>query len=77
MSAGELMVLVGESTPMEFTVGTLAPGQTTTRKVYTPVPTLQSGETLQIKALVLPEDASNDVRPENNNKAVLFRPITR
>ena len=74
MSVAELTVLVGESAPQEFTVGTLSPGQTTTRKIHVQVPTLQSGEMLQIAARVLTEDASDDVRPENNTKAVFFRP---
>lgn len=77
MAAGELMVLIGKSTPQEFTVGTLAPGQTTTRKVHVQVPPLQSDETLQIAARVLAEEASSDVRPENNTKAVFFEPMSK
>jgi subtilisin family serine protease len=75
LTAAELTILVGEAEPLEFTVGTLAPGQTTTRKVHTQVPTMQSGETLQIAARVLAEDASGDVRPDNNVKAVFFKPL--
>lgn len=77
LSEAELTVFVGESTPLEFTVGTLAPGQTTTRNVYTQVPALQSEETLKIAAHVLSENPSNDVRPENNVKAVFFKPVQR
>jgi hypothetical protein len=75
LSAAELTILIGESVPQEFTIGTLAPGQTTTRKVYTQVPAMQSGEMLEIAARVLAEDMSDDVRPENNVKAVFFRPV--
>lgn len=75
MPVAELTVLVGESAPQKFTVGTLAPGQTTTRKIHVQVPTLQSGEMLQIAARVLTEDVFGDVRPENNAKAVFFRPM--
>lgn len=75
MSAAELTVLIGESAPQEFTVGTLAPGQTTTRKVYVQVPALQSEEVLQIAARVLAEDETYEIRPENNVKAVFFRPL--
>lgn len=77
LAAAELIVQVGEFTPQEFTVGTLAPGQTTTRSIYTQIPTLQSEETLQIVARVLSEDAFNDVRPENDAKAVFFSPVRR
>lgn len=74
LTSGELTVLVGESAPQEFIIGTLSPGQTTTRKVYVPVPALGSGEQLKIAAQVLGEEASMDVRPENNAKAVFFKP---
>ena len=77
MAVAELTVLVGKSAPQAFTVGTLAPGQTTTRKIHVQVPTLKSGELLQIAAQVLTEDTSGDVRPENNAKAVFFRPAQR
>ena len=73
-SAAELSVLVGDSAPQEFVVGTLAPGQTTTRKVYVQVPSLYSDEALQIAARVLTEDKTDDIRPDNNMKAVFFRP---
>ena len=77
MAVAELMVLVGESAPQKFTIGALAPGQTTTRKIHVQVPPLQSGEMLQIAARVLAGDASGDVRPGNNAKAVFFRPAQR
>lgn len=75
LAKGKLTILVGESAPVEFTVGNLAPGHTTTRKVHTQVPAMHSDETLQIAARVLAEGDSRDVRPENNVKAVFFRPV--
>ncbi len=77
LTAGKLTVLTDDSIPQEFTVGSLAPGQTTTRKVYVTVPTLQSDKKLQIAARVLAEDSDRDVRPENNSRAIFFKPIQR
>ncbi|MFO8027742.1 MAG: S8 family serine peptidase [Opitutales bacterium] len=69
-----LEVLVNEAEPVSFTIGTLGPGQTTTRKVFTQVPSLDSEQALDLAARVLPEDLNEDVRLENNLKAVQFRP---
>ncbi len=74
LNAAKLKIKAGEPEPLEFTIGTLAPGQTTTRTIYRQLPTTQSGEALEIAAQVLPEDLDDDVRPENNVKAVLFKP---
>lgn len=75
LTTAELKILVGEAVPEVFIIGTLVPGQTTTRKVHIQVPMSQSGETLQIAARVLAEEAGDDVRPENNVKAVFFRAV--
>jgi len=70
-----LEVFIGEAEePVSFTLGSLGPGQTTTRKVFTAVPPLDSDETLSLAARVLPEKMMDDVRLENNVKAVTFRP---
>lgn len=74
-SNSTLSVLVGEAEPVDFTIGTLGPGQTTTRKVYAQVPSRESGVALSIAAQVMPEDLSADVRLENNLKAVFFQPL--
>ncbi len=75
LTAAELTVMAGGSEPVEFTIGTLAPGQTTTRKIYKQLPTKQSDKALEIAAQVLAKGLDDDdVRPENNVKAVLFRP---
>lgn len=73
ITAGELVVLVGDSVPVEFVIGALAPGQTTSRKIHTQVPAMHSDQTLQVAARVLPESDLVDVRPDNNVKAVYFR----
>jgi hypothetical protein len=65
---------VGDAEAVDFTIGTLGPGRTTTRKVYTQVPSLDSNEALNIAAQVLPQESINDVRLENNLKSVYFRP---
>ena len=75
MSAGELKIQVGKSAPLGFTVGTLAPGQTTTRKIHVQVPMPQSDKVLQIAAQVLTEEKTDDIRPENNVKIVSFKPL--
>ncbi len=69
----DLEVLIGEADPVRFTIGTLGPGQTTTRKVYTQIPSLDSDAALSLAARVLPEDLNEDVRLENNLKSVQFR----
>lgn len=73
ISSAQLEVLVNEADPMGFTVGALGPGQTTTRKVFAQVPSKGSQEPLELVARVLPEDLNEDVRLENNLKAVQIR----
>jgi subtilisin family serine protease len=73
-SDAQLEVFIGEAEPVRFTLGSLGPGQTTTRKVFTSIPPLDSEETLSLAARVLPEKMMDDVRLENNVKAVTFRP---
>ena len=68
---------MGEGEPVDFTIGTLGPGQTTTRKVYTQVPSIDSSDSLNIAAQVVTEDSLDDVRLDNNTKAVFFRPIQK
>ena len=71
-SGAQLDVFVGEAKPINFVLGYLGPGQTTTRKVYTQIPTLDSDETLSLTARVLPKELKDDVRLNNNIKAVSF-----
>ena len=74
-SDAELEVLIGEAEePVSFTLGSLGPGQTTTRKVFTTIPPLDTDEVLSLAARVLPENMLDDVRLQNNVKAVTFRP---
>lgn len=77
LTGSTLSVLVGEREPVDFTIGTLGPGKTTTRKVYTQVPSIDSDESLDIAAQVLPDESLEDVRYENNTKAVFFKPIKK
>ena len=70
----ELEVYVNDGEPIPFTVGTLGPGQTTTRKVFAQVPAIDSEEVLHVAARVLPEDIGEDVRLGNNLQAVQYRP---
>ncbi|MFT5837475.1 MAG: hypothetical protein ACI9ZV_000980, partial [Candidatus Azotimanducaceae bacterium] len=67
-------VFIGEAEPVSFTLGSLGPGQTTTRKVFTQIPGLDSDEILTLVARVMPEDISQDIRLQNNIKAVTFKP---
>ena len=69
----ELEVIVGDMDPVSFTLGSLGPGSTTTRKVYTQVPTQNTDSRLEILARVLPEDVNQDVRLENNLKGALYQ----
>jgi hypothetical protein len=71
-SGAQLEVFVGEAKPINFVLGYLGPGQTTTRKVYTQIPSLGSDETLSLTARVLPKELKDDVRLNNNIKAVSF-----
>lgn len=72
-SEAVLEVMIDDAEPVTFTVGSLGPGLTTTRKVYSEVPSKEGGETLTIAARVLPEKLETDVRLENNLKAVFFQ----
>jgi len=73
-SDAQLEVFIGEAEPVSFTLGSLGPGQTTTRKVFTQIPALDSDETLSLAARVMPEKMMDDIRLSNNIKAVTFRP---
>lgn len=73
-SDARLEVFIGEAEPVSFVLGSLGPGQTTTRKVFTQIPTLDSDETLSLAARVMPIKLEDDVRLNNNLKAVTFRP---
>ena len=70
-----LEVFVGEAKPVSFVLGSLGPGQTTTRKVFTQIPALDSNETLSLAARVMPKELEDDVRLNNNLKVVTFRPV--
>ena len=73
-SDAQLEVFIGEAEPVSFVLGSLGPGQTTTRKVFTQIPTLDSDEMLIFAARVMPKELEDDVRLNNNLKAVTFRP---
>jgi subtilisin family serine protease len=73
-SDARLEVFIGEAEPVSFVLGSLGPGQTTTRKVFTQIPSLDSDETLSLAASVMPMKLEDDVRLNNNLKAVTFRP---
>ena len=75
LSDAQLEVFIGEAEPVSFTLGSLGPGQTTTRKVFTQIPSLDSDETLSLAARVMPEKLMEDIRLENNIKTVTFRPV--
>jgi hypothetical protein len=74
MSHAELEIYIDDADPVAFTLGSLGPGQITTRKVFTQVPAQGSEQVLSIAARVTSEDANGDVRPRNNTKVVAFRP---
>jgi len=73
-SDAQLEVFIGEAEPVSFTLGSLGPGQTTTRKVFTQIPPIDSDDTLSLAARVMPEKLEDDIRLSNNLKAVTFRP---
>ena len=72
-SDAQLEIFVGEAKPISFILGSLGPGQTTTRKVFTQIPPLDSDETLSLAARVMPKKVEDDIRLDNNLKAVTFR----
>ncbi|WPJ94435.1 S8 family serine peptidase [Coraliomargarita algicola] len=74
-SDAELEVFVGEAEPVSFILGSLGPGQTTTRKVFTQIPAQGSDEVLSLAARVIPQNINQDIRLENNLKSVAFRPV--
>ena len=73
VSDAQLEVFVGEAEPISFILGSLGPGQTTTRKVFTQIPSLDGDETLSLAARVMPKKVEDDIRLDNNLKAVTFR----
>ena len=74
-SHAQLEVFIAEAEPVSFVLGSLGPGQTTTRKVFTQIPSLDSDETFSLAARVMPEKLEDDVRLNNNLKVVSFRPV--
>ncbi|MFP4068573.1 MAG: S8 family peptidase [Opitutales bacterium] len=74
LSGAEMTVLVNDRDPVEFSIEAIGPGQTATRKVYTSVPSENDETGLEVAAQVLTEAMTDDVRPENNQKAVSYRP---
>jgi len=74
LTGAQMEVLVGDGEPVAFTIEAIGPGQNTTRKVYTQVPSKQDEKKLEVAAQVLTGKIVDDVRPDNNQKAVRFRP---
>ncbi|NBB77857.1 MAG: S8 family serine peptidase [Verrucomicrobia bacterium] len=74
VGGAELEVLVGEDEPVRFTLSSLSPGQSTTRKIVVSVPSRESDGELNLAARVHSKNSREDIRPENNLKAVRFRP---
>lgn len=74
LSGAELEVLVGEAEPITFTLGSLNPGQSTTSRVVAAIPSDKSDAELNLAARVKPKNINEDIRPDNNLKAVRFRP---
>ena len=72
-SDAQLEVFVGEAEPISFILGSLGPGQTTACKVFTQIPSLDSDEMLSLAARVMPRKVEDDIRLDNNLKAVTFR----
>ena len=75
LSDAQLEVFIAEAEPVSFVLGSLGPGQTTTRKVFTQIPSLDRDETFSLAARVMPEKLEDDVRLNNNLKVVSFRPV--
>ncbi len=74
LTEATLEVALDNGEPVSFVIGTLGPGQITSRKVYTQLPSADSEAGLRVAARVLPKDPNEDVRLENNIQAVQFRP---
>lgn len=75
LRGSQLEVFVDGADPLSFTLGSLGPGQTTSRKIFTQVPASGSGKALSLAARVTPEKITDDIRLENNAKAVSFSPV--
>lgn len=74
LSDAELEALVVGEEVVRYPIGTLLPGQTTTRQIYVEIPSEHTEEVMRVAARVLVAEDSEDIRPENNLKAVQFRP---
>lgn len=74
-SEAQLEVFVGDAEePLTFTLGSLGPGQTTSRQIFTQIPSSESDEVLSLGARVIPEDLNADIRLENNAKVIHYKP---
>jgi len=72
-SGSKLEVFIGEADAVAFTLGSIGPGQITTRKVFTLIPALGQEEYLSITARVLPKDIEKDVRLKNNIQSISYK----
>jgi hypothetical protein len=70
LSGARLEVFVGKGEPVEFTLGALSPGQTTTREVFAALPSATSADVLELAARVSAHGREADVRLNNNVKAI-------
>lgn len=74
LNGASLEVRINDAEAMRFSIGNLGPGQTTSRKVFAQIPSLDSERPLRLVAHVRPEDLNAEVRPGNNVQAVQFQP---
>lgn len=73
LSNSVLKIVVGDAEPVEFSIESLASGQSTKRTVYTMLPIEGSGDSLKVAAEVSLSAEETDVRSENNFKGIQFR----
>ncbi len=76
LTGAKLEVAVGEAEPLDFSLESIGPGQSVSRKIYAKVPSIKDASLLQVAAQVLTESVVDDVRPANNMKAVAYRPVS-
>ncbi len=74
ISSSKLEVKLGSGDIREFTVGSLRPGEVTSRKIFTQIPPVSTENTVEVVARVS-STSDTDVRPENDYMGVRYQPV--
>lgn len=74
LNGAELEIAIEGQETKTFPITSLTVGDTLTRRIHAPIPSSDAEEPLEVRARVLTEEVSDDVRIENNVSVVRFTP---